>query len=341
MTTSPTPARYDVAALGNAIVDILARAADDDLSHMALAKGHMALVDAAQAKDLYAQMGAAVEMSGGSAANTAVGVASLGGSAAFFGRVAGDKFGEIFRHDIEAAHVAFRSPADSDAELPTGQCLVFVTPDGERTMCTSLGIAPQLSVEQLEEETIAAAQVTYLEGYLHDAPVAIAALTKAAQIAHAHGRHVALTLSDAFCVDRHRDAFKAFISAHVDLLFANEAEITFLAQMDDVLAASRAIAPHCTQLIVTRGPMGALLVNGEGTVEEVPVERPVEVVDTTGAGDLFAAGYLFGHARNMAPRDAARLAHLCAGEIIGGLGARPQRILKTLAAEHGLVDASA
>ncbi len=326
---------FDVAAVGNAIVDVIASTTDDQLVELGLNKGHMALIGGDDVARAYDRMGPAREISGGSAANTVVGIASLGGRAAFFGRIAADPFGEIFRHDIRAAGVTFETEAMEGGD-PTARCLVFVSPDGERTMLTHLGISPQFSSTDIKEETIAGASALYLEGYLYDEPLAMDAFHRAADIARDAGRKVALTLSDAFCVDRHRDAFSSFIPNSVDILFANEAEILSLAQVDDIESALAQVAGMVDVLAVTRSEKGCVVMERGQTRIEVPTERSVDVVDTTGAGDLFAAGFLHGLTRGASLEVAARLGNLCAGEIIRNLGARPIHPLRALADEHGL-----
>ncbi|MFK8253609.1 adenosine kinase [Ancylobacter terrae] len=327
--------RLDVLAFGNAIVDVLARADDDFLAGHAMPKGSMTLIDEARAEGVYAAMGPGVEISGGSAANTAAGVASLGGRAGFVGKVKDDTLGAIFGHDIRAAGVAFDTPAASTGPA-TARCLILVTPDGERTMNTYLGAAQDLSPEDVDPAVVAGAAVTYLEGYLWDPPAAKRAFLKAADIARAAGRTVALTLSDAFCVDRYRAEFLALMrNGTVDLVFANEAELKSLYETGDFDTALAALRRDVARAVVTRSEKGALSVAGNALVEvpAFPVER---VVDTTGAGDLFAAGYLHGHARGLSPEDSLRLGALAAAEIISHMGARPERELKALAQENGL-----
>jgi adenosine kinase len=330
-------ARYDVLGIGNAIVDVIARAEEDFLLRHEMRKGTMALIDEARAQAIYDAMGPAVETSGGSAANTTVGLASLGARAAFVGKVKDDVLGRAFAHDIRAAGVAFdATPAAAGAS--TGRCYVLVTPDGERTMNTFLGAAQDLHPNDLDAEAIAASAVVYLEGYLWDPKNAKDAFLKAAKIAHEAGRKVALSLSDAFCVDRWRDEFLQLMrSRTVDLIFANEAELRSLYQSSDFDAAVRALRADIDVAVVTRSEKGCLVVGPEGTeaVPAFPVER---VVDTTGAGDLFAAGFLCGLARGADDRTCGRLGALAAAEVIGHLGARPETSLKDLARESGLAD---
>jgi sugar/nucleoside kinase (ribokinase family) len=325
----------DVLGFGNAIVDVLARTEDDFLAHHGMRKGGMTLIDEMQAETIYAAMGPGVEISGGSAANTVAGVASLGGRAGFVGKVKDDPLGLIFRHDIEAAGVRFPTPAAASGPA-TARCLILVTADGERTMNTFLGAAQNLEPEDFDEAIVAGAAVTYLEGYLWDPPPAKQAFLKAAGIAHKAGRTVALTLSDAFCVDRYRAEFLALVrEGTVDLLFANETELKALYQTADFDTALAALRQDAKRAVVTRSENGALTIAGTETVA-VPVFPVASVVDTTGAGDLFAAGYLHGHARGFSPEESLRLGALCAAEVISHMGARPERALKELAEENGL-----
>jgi adenosine kinase len=330
-------ARYDVLGIGNAIVDVIARAEEDFLLRHAMRKGTMALIDEARAQAIYDAMGPAVETSGGSAANTTVGLASLGARAAFVGKIKDDVLGRAFAHDIRAAGVAFdATPATAGAS--TGRCYVLVTPDGERTMNTFLGAAQDLHPNDLDAETIGASAVIYLEGYLWDPKNAKDAFLKAAKIAHDAGRTVALSLSDAFCVDRWRDEFLQLMrSRTVDLIFANEAELRSLYQSSDFDAAVRALRADIDVAVVTRSEKGCLVVGPEGT-EAVPAFPVDRVVDTTGAGDLFAAGFLSGLARGADDRTCGRLGALAAAEVIQHLGARPETSLKALARENGLAD---
>ena len=332
-----TVTRYDVLGIGNAIVDVLARAEEDFLLRQGMRKGGMALIDADRAEAIYQAMGPAVEVSGGSAANTIVGVASLGARAAFIGKVKDDLLGRAFAHDIRAAGVTFATTPAADG-APTGRCYVLVTPDGERTMNTFLGAAQDLHPADIDADTIAASAITYLEGYLWDPKNAKDAFLKAATIAHDAGRIVALTLSDAFCVDRWRDEFLHLMrSRTVDLIFANETELHSLYQTADFDAAVAALRADVATAVVTRSEKGCLVIGPDGTeaVPAFPVER---VVDTTGAGDLFAAGFLCGLARGADDRSCGRLGALAAAEVIQHLGARPEASLKDLARENGLAD---
>ncbi len=331
-----TADRYDVLGLGNAIVDVLARTDDDFLLENSMRKGAMSLIDEVRAAQIYDVMGPAVEISGGSAANTIVGTAGFGGRAAFIGRVKDDPLGAVFAHDIRAAGVAFDTAPSADGPS-TGRCYVLVTPDGERTMNTFLGAAQDLHPRDIDADTVASAAITYLEGYLWDPPHAKEAFVKAASIAHEAKRLVALTLSDAFCVDRWRDEFLNLIrSGTVDLLFANEAELHSLYQTADFDTAIAAVRNDARQAVITRSEKGCVVVDGAETI--VVPARPVErVVDTTGAGDLFAAGFLFGLARGFPHTRAARLGALAAAEVITHLGARPETPLRALAQENGLL----
>jgi len=327
--------RFDVLGIGNAIVDVLARTEDDFLIKQKMHKGSMHLIDEARADAIYDAMGPAVEISGGSAANTTVGVASLGARAAFVGKVRDDELGRVFAHDIRAAGVTFETPPASDGPS-TGRCYVLVTPDGERTMNTFLGAAQDLHPNDIDADMIAAAEITYLEGYLWDPPHAKQAFLKAADIAHGAGRLVALTLSDAFCVDRYRGEFLDLIRKQtVDLIFANERELHSLYEAADFDSAVNALRADVRLGVVTRSEKGCLVVTREETdaVHALPVER---VVDATGAGDLFAAGFLVGLSRGTDYRAAARLGALAAAEVIQHLGARPETSLKDLAEQNGL-----
>jgi len=327
--------RYDVLGIGNAIVDVIARAEDDFLVAQGMHKGGMALIDEARAAAIYEAMGPATESSGGSAANTIVGVASFGGRAAFVGKVKDDELGRTFAHDIRAANVAFDVKPAKDGPS-TARCYIMVTPDGERTMNTYLGAAQDLKPSDIDEAAISNAAVTYLEGYLWDPPQAKEAFVKAAAIAHKAGRQVALTLSDSFCVDRYRSEFRDLIkSGTVDIVFANEHELHSLYETADFNSGVRALQQDARLAVVTRSAKGCMVVSREGleAVNAVPVEQ---VADVTGAGDLFAAGFLVGLARAKDYRSAARLGALAASEVIQHMGARPAVSLKALAAENGL-----
>jgi sugar/nucleoside kinase (ribokinase family) len=327
--------RYDVLGIGNAIVDVIARADDDFLVRHDMRKGTMSLIVEEQAEHIYESMGPAVEISGGSAANTIVGVANFGARAAFIGKVRDDALGQVFTHDIRAAGVAFDTPPAQDGPS-TARSYILVTPDGERTMNTFLGAAQLLGIGDIHAEVIADAAITYLEGYLWDPQNAKDAFLEAAAIAHDAKRRVALTLSDAFCVDRWREEFLELISAGtVDILFANEAELHSLYQTADFATAVNALQKQARLAVVTRSERGCLVVTPTAT-EAVPAFPVSRVVDTTGAGDLFAAGFLFGLARGQDNVTAARLGAFAAAEVIQHLGARPETSLKALAQEHGL-----
>jgi sugar/nucleoside kinase (ribokinase family) len=330
-----TTAKYDVLGIGNAIFDVLVRTGDDFLQAQGMDKGSMALIDEARAAAIYSAMGPATEISGGSAANTIVGVADFGARAAYVGKVKNDQIGQLYVHDIRAAKVAFDTPAAADGPA-TGCSYILVTPDGERTMNTYLGAAQNLSPADIDPAQIAASAIVYLEGYLWDPKDAKDAFLKASKIAHDNGRTVALTLSDAFCVGRYRDEFLDLIrSKTVDLVFANEAELQSLYETDDFDKALVQLRSDARLAVVTRSEKGCVVASSESTVA-VPAFPIEKVVDTTGAGDLFAAGFLFGLVRGVNHEQAGRLGTLAAAEIIQHLGARPQTSLKALAQKHGL-----
>jgi len=326
---------FDVVGIGNAIVDILAHVDDAFLVRQGLHKGTMTLIDAEAADRLYAAMPPAIERSGGSAANTLAGVASFGGRGAFIGRVRDDPFGRIFTHDMRAGGLTFDVPPATTG-APTARCLIAVTSDAQRTMGTHLGACVELVPEDVAEPLIASARITYLEGYLWDPPRAKEAFRKAVRIAHGAGRSVALSLSDPFCVDRHHAEFAALVEQEVDILFANEAEIIALTGAKDFDGALQAVRGKVKTAALTRSEKGAIVLSN-GEVHVVDAIRVKEVVDTTGAGDLFAAGFLFGHARGRAPAACGRLGALAAAEVIGHLGARPDVPLAELARRHGLL----
>lgn len=327
--------RAGVVGIGNAIVDIIGRCDDDFLKQHGAPKGHMRLVDQAAIGALYAGMGPAVEISGGSAANTMAGVASLGGKAAFIGKVADDEFGRIFAHDIRSAGVAFTSkPVAGGA--PTSRSLILVTPDGERTMNTFLGISTELDHGEVDAEVIGGAAILYLEGYLFDRPEAKAAFRQAVTIARGAGTKVALSLSDGFCVDRHRGEFLELIRGGIDILFANESEIAALyetSNFDDAAARARADVPLAA---LTRSAKGSVIL-ADGAAVDIPVMPVDKLVDTTGAGDLYAAGVLHGLASGAALATVGQLGSLAAAEVISHIGARPERPLGELARAHGLL----
>jgi sugar/nucleoside kinase (ribokinase family) len=327
-------ARYDVAAIGNAIVDVIAPAEEAFLEAEGLSKGAMMLIDEDQAHRLYGKMAAGIEASGGSAGNTVAGVASLGGKSVYLGKVADDQLGEVFAHDMRAIGVEFETPPLSGGPA-TGRSLINVTADGQRTMCTFLGASTQLRAADVDPAAIEGAQIVYLEGYLFDPNEARLAFAKAAGLARAAGRRIALTLSDAFVVERHRAALLAFIDSDVDILVANTAELTALFETDDFDAATQAIRGRCAMSAVTRSEHGSLILVGAEThvIAAAPVEK---VVDTTGAGDQYAAGFLFGLAKGRPLGQCGRLGSLAAAEVISHYGPRPQTSLRELAAAAGL-----
>lgn len=324
----------DVIAIGNAIVDVIASVDDAFLAAEGAPKGGMTLIDAARADAIYAKMGPAKESSGGSAANTAAGVASFGGKAGFVGRVRDDQLGEIFSHDIKAIGVDFKSPA-ADHGMPTARCFVFVTPDAQRTMMTFLGASTEITPDDVAPDVIGRAGILYVEGYLWDAPPAKAAVMKAIEATKAAGGRVAFSLSDSFCVERHREEFKKLIKEQIDILFANEEEITALYEAESFDDAATSVAEGTDVAALTRGAEGSVVVKGSVRVTSLaaPVDR---VVDTTGAGDLYAAGFLFGMARGRALEDCARLGGLAAAEVISHFGARPEQSLADIAKSNGL-----
>ncbi len=327
--------RFDVVGLGNAIVDVIARTEDDLLVRESLNKGSMTLVDEPRADQLYAAMGSATIISGGSAANTIVGVASFGVRTAFIGKVRDDEAGKAFSHDIRSIGVHFGT-APSVEGPATARCLVMVTPDGERTMSTYLGACQNLTSEDVDPELIRASGITYLEGYLWDPPAAKQAFVKAAEIAHGAGRNVALTLSDSFCVDRYRDEFLALIrNKTLDIVFANQHELKSLYQTSDLQTAINAFRSEDILGVVTCSADGSLVVTREAT-HAIPAYPIDNLVDTTGAGDLFAAGFLAGLSRDADPVTCARLGALAAAEVIQHVGARPQKRLSDLAEQAGL-----
>lgn len=326
----------DVVAIGNALVDVLTNADDALLAELGMVKGSMDLIDTARAETVYAAMGPGIEASGGSAANTMVGVASLGGRAAYVGRVRDDELGAVYVHDLRAAGVAFDVPPASDG-LSTGVCLVLVTPDAERTMNTYLGASAELTADDVDADLIRGAAITYLEGYLWDSPAAQDAYRFASSVAHEAGRRVALTLSDGFVVDRHRDTFLDLIDGSVDILFANDTEIEMLYEVDSFDAAVAEVRHHCSVAALTRGAKGSVLLAGDDVVEVCVESVPGGgVVDTTGAGDLYAAGVLCGLLGGRDLHTCGRLGGLAAAEVISHLGPRPQASLAALAASAGL-----
>jgi sugar/nucleoside kinase (ribokinase family) len=325
---------FDVLGIGNAIVDIISRTDEAFLVRENLAKGSMRLIESAEAERLYRLMGPAIEASGGCAGNTAAGVASFGGSAAFIGKVADDQLGKFYRHDMHALGIHFETPPLVGGDA-TARSMILLTPDGERTMNTSLGASQQLAPADIDVATVSAAGITYLEGYLWDRPLAKDAFRRAAEVAHRAGRRVSLTLSDSFCVDRFRSEFLGLIrDGSVDILFANASEVRALYQTASFEAAVAALREDCKLAAVTMSADGAMVVTPDlvETIPAVPVET---VVDTTGAGDLFAAGFLFGLARGVSNADAARLGAIAAAEVISHVGPRPATSLRELAEQSG------
>jgi len=328
-----TDSRLDVLAIGNAIVDVIADADDAFLEREGLTKGSMRLVDADEATRLYDHMGPGREVSGGSAGNTAAGVAALGGRAGFIGQVAPDQLGAFYIHDLRAAGVEFTTPP-ADFGVPTARSMILVTPDGHRTMNTFLGAAQQLPASALDEAQIRDAATLYLEGYLWDPETPRYAMVRAIEVARGARRKVAFTLSDSFCIDRHRDGFNALIDGgKIDILFANEAEIQSLAGVPHFDTAVDAVKDKVETLVVTRSEKGAIAVS-RGDRAAVPAEPVDAVVDTTGAGDLFAAGFLAGQAQGRSLEASLRLGAIAAAEVISHYGARPEADLKALAAER-------
>jgi sugar/nucleoside kinase (ribokinase family) len=331
--TDPTRPHYDVLGLGNAIVDVIAETDERALERLGLAKGIMTLIDRARMTRLYEGMGPAMEMSGGSCANTMAALASLGAKAAYVGKVQDDQLGEVFRHDIRATGVDFRTPPLDDGP-PTARCVVFVTRDAQRTMATYLGACVELGPDDVDEAQVAAAGIVYLEGYLWDRPGAKAACVKAAEIAHRHGRKVALTLSDPFCVDRWRAEFADLIARHVDILIANEVEICSLYGANQLDQAADMVRGQVQLAALTCSADGSVLVT-DGHTHRIAAARVDTVVDSTGAGDLYAAGLLYGLARDLPLPACGQLGSLAAAEVLGHFGARPKRPLEPLLAALG------
>lgn len=329
-----TEIKFDVAGIGNALVDVIANADDKFLIANRIEKGSMTLIDDARADELYGHMGAAIESSGGSCANTIAGLASLGGRGAFFGKVKNDQLGQVFAHDIRSLGATFSTPMAEDGP-PTGRCLILVTPDAQRSMNTYLGAAQNLTPDDIDAGIIEASAVTYMEGYLWDQPGAKEAFLKAAKIARGAGRLVSLTLSDSFCVARYREEFRRLVKDEVDLLFANEAEILSLYETDIFDEALQRVRKECSFAALTRSEAGAVIV-ANGDVHVVDADKIEKVVDTTGAGDLFAAGFLYGLAQGRDPVASARLGAMAAGEVISHYGPRPQVSLAALARARGL-----
>lgn len=323
---------YDVVAVGNAIVDVLARADDAFLERHGMVKGSMALIEDDVAHALYADMPPASEVSGGSAANTVAGIASFGGTVGFIGQVANDELGHVFSHDIRAAGVHFEPLRRVDSARGTARCLVLVTEDAQRTMNTYLGVSSLIEPSDIDEALVSDTQVVYCEGYLWDLPETKQALIRAMEIAHANGAKVAFTLSDSFCVDRHRAEFLDLVEHHVDILFANEAELLSLYEVDDWDTAAKHVAGHAEITCLTRSEHGSVVITADERVEVAAV-AVTSLEDTTGAGDLYAAGFLYGHTHGYDLERSARLGSLAASEVISHLGARPQVALSHLAAD--------
>jgi sugar/nucleoside kinase (ribokinase family) len=328
--------QYDVLCIGNAIVDIIARCDEAFLSENEIIKGAMNLIDAERAELLYSRMGPAIEASGGSAGNTAAGIASFGGRTAYFGKVANDHLGQIYSHDIRALGVAFDT-RPLDTPPPTARSMIFVTPDGERSMNTYLGACVELGPDDVEEEKAKGAKVTYFEGYLWDPPLAKEAIRLTARHAHAAGREVAMTLSDSFCVDRYREEFLDLMrSRTVDIVFANESELKALYQTSSFEAGLDAIRNDCKLAVVTRSERGSVAVRGDETVQIDAIEI-AELVDTTGAGDLYAAGFLYGYTSGHDLAACGSLGSLAAGLVIQQVGPRPRQNLREEAQQRGLI----
>lgn len=324
--------KYDVVGIGNAIVDVLSNAEDSFLAAQGLSKGSMTLVDMARAEALYGDMGPAQEASGGSAANTLAGLAALGGAGAFLGKVRDDQLGDIFRHDLRAIGVDYNTAPAGHGD-PTARCLIFVTPDAQRTMATYLGASVAFGPEDLDLETVRAGKVLYLEGYLWDSEPAKEAFQIAAEAAREAGRKVALTLSDPFCVDRHRRSFRELVDGHVDLLFANEEEVKSLYEVDSFEEALTHAQGRVEVAALTRSEKGSVVLSEAGAqrVEAVTVGT---LTDSTGAGDLYAAGFLYGYTRGHSLADCGHLGAIAAGEVVSHMGPRPARDLKALVAEQ-------
>lgn len=326
--------KYALTAVGNALVDVLAHASEEFIAEQkekyGMEKGAMTLIDQNRAVELYGQMGPGVESSGGSAGNTMAGFASFGGEGAFIGKVASDELGKVFKHDLESMGIQFPTQPLAIGEA-TGRCLILVTPDAERTMNTFLGAAVELNADDIDADVIANSKVTYLEGYLFDRDQAKQAFIRAAELAHENGHRVALTLSDPFCVDRHRSDFLRLVEGHVDILFANEEEIKSLYMQDSFDDAISAVSEHVEVAAITRGAQGAVVMS-KGEKIEVAAQPVANVVDTTGAGDQFAAGFLYGFTQDMPLVRCAELGAIAAAEVISHVGARPEAKLSELAA---------
>jgi len=321
-------AGYDLVGIGNALVDVLAPIEDVFLEAHSLDKGAMTLVDTERSSAIYDDMLSTQEVSGGSCGNTMAGFASLGGKAAFIGKVRDDRFGKVFRHDMQALGVDFATTAACKGPA-TGSCLVLITPDAQRTMCTNLGAASNLTPADIGKEVIQSAKIVYMEGYLFDPPAAQVAFAEAADLAHEVGRKVSITLSDPFCVDRHRHAFQMLVADHTDILFGNEDEVKSLYQVDDLDTALQHLRENCEIACITRGNKGSVILSGHEIhiIDPLPLDR---VVDTTGAGDQYAAGFLYGYTQGMDLKHCGQIATVTATEAIGHIGARPQTDFKEL-----------
>lgn len=325
----PANAQFDVVGIGNALVDVLSHETDELVGSLGVAKGSMTLIDEERAGEIYGLTGAGTEISGGSAANTMVGIAALGGRAEYLGKVRDDQLGAVFAHDMRAMGVTYEVPLASDGPA-TGSCMILVTPDAQRTMNTYLGASVHLGPQDVDPERIARASVLYLEGYLFDPPAAQEAFRVAARYAHEAGRVVSATLSDSFCVERHHEAFLDLVENHVDVLFANETEILALYGTDDFDAAVSAVRGHVEVAALTRSEKGSVVATPDGVLE-VPAEPLDELVDTTGAGDLYASGFLYAYSQGAELESCARLGSIAAAEVISHLGARPEADLRTSA----------
>jgi sugar/nucleoside kinase (ribokinase family) len=332
----PGPNRLAVTGIGNALLDIMTQDHDNVYEKLGLEKAAMNLVGEERLVELYEAMGPTIQMSGGSVANTIAGVAALGGTCGFIGKVGDDEFGAQFKHDLTTMGAEVELAISSQAEGATGRCHVYVTDDAQRTMATYLGAANQLQPGDVSSTLIARSEITYIEGYLYDLPPAKEAINKIVEIAHEHDSMVALSLSDSFCVDRHRRDFLELVTNDVDVLLANEDEVLSLFQVTSVEEAFVRLEEIGILAVVTKGPRGADVLTVTG-VEHVPAAEVENVVDQNGAGDLFASGFLYGLALGCDPVEAAELGSLCSGEIITHLGARPEADLELLAIEAGLL----
>lgn len=330
-----TGSGFDVLCIGNAIVDVIAKVDEGFVIRHGLVKGSMNLIDEARAEQLYADMGQAIEISGGSAGNTAAGIASLGGRAAYFGKVKNDQLGAIFQHDMRAQGVSFDTKPAVDGAA-TARSFILVTPDSERTMNTYLGACMNFTTADVDANAVEAAHVTYMEGYLWDRPEAKEAFKLAAKIARAAGRKTSITLSDSFCVERHRDSFLDLIRNDIDIVFANETEIKSLYQTDSFDEARQAIARDCPIAVLTRSEAGCVVVSGSEVLAS-PAHPVSKVIDVTGAGDLFAAGFLFGFTHGRSLMESARIGSMAAAEVISHIGARPEVNLAAEAKRLGLL----